>query len=154
MKLIRLELKYCEYCGGLLLRVAGDAVIYCVSCAGKLADMPQSEEAAPSPPHARGGPAMPIADPPSEPPSEGVPLVKTGQFDVTQEERAVAPGNPDCNTVDLDAVATPLPTYDAGTDLLPLAVAPGEPQPLSLIVPFPPGTAVPPDRSSAQRGTA
>ncbi len=34
------ELKYCERCGGLWLRPAGGAQIYCVGCAGAVAQMP------------------------------------------------------------------------------------------------------------------
>ncbi len=40
MKLIRVELKYCEGCGGLLLRTAGTAAIYCAPCACKMAELP------------------------------------------------------------------------------------------------------------------
>jgi LSD1 subclass zinc finger protein len=39
-RLIRMELKYCEGCGGLLLRPSGKQVIYCASCHGKLAELP------------------------------------------------------------------------------------------------------------------
>ncbi len=35
-RMIRLELKYCERCGGLLLRGSGDTVVYCRACAEAL----------------------------------------------------------------------------------------------------------------------
>jgi uncharacterized Zn finger protein (UPF0148 family) len=38
--MIRLELKYCERCGGLLLRRTGDAVVYCGSCAKSVNELP------------------------------------------------------------------------------------------------------------------
>ncbi len=36
----KLELKYCERCGGLWLRPAGHAEAYCPPCARGLADLP------------------------------------------------------------------------------------------------------------------
>jgi hypothetical protein len=39
-RMIRLELKYCERCGGLLLRRTGGAVVYCQSCAKSLSELP------------------------------------------------------------------------------------------------------------------
>lgn len=39
-KIVRLELKYCEGCGGLLLRRSGTPVVYCGSCANVLREMP------------------------------------------------------------------------------------------------------------------
>ncbi len=38
--MIRLELKYCEGCGGLLLRRANEAVVYCTLCAKALSELP------------------------------------------------------------------------------------------------------------------
>lgn len=32
IEIVQLELKYCEYCGGLWLRRKGDAEIYCAGC--------------------------------------------------------------------------------------------------------------------------
>ncbi len=40
--IVRLELKYCERCGGLLLRRSGAPVVYCGSCANALREMPAS----------------------------------------------------------------------------------------------------------------
>ena len=37
---VNLELKYCERCGGLWLRPAGGAEIYCVNCAREMAQLP------------------------------------------------------------------------------------------------------------------
>ena len=37
---VRLELKYCEQCGGLLLRRAGHDVVFCDPCARRVEDMP------------------------------------------------------------------------------------------------------------------
>jgi len=37
---VRLELKYCEHCGGLWLRECGAGSVYCDSCRPKVADLP------------------------------------------------------------------------------------------------------------------
>ena len=37
---VRLELKYCEHCGGLWLRECGAGVVYCPSCQPKVAELP------------------------------------------------------------------------------------------------------------------
>jgi hypothetical protein len=37
---VRLELKYCEHCGGLWLRETGAGVVYCDKCQAKVADLP------------------------------------------------------------------------------------------------------------------
>jgi hypothetical protein len=37
---VRLELKYCEHCGGLWLRECGEGVVYCRNCQPKVADLP------------------------------------------------------------------------------------------------------------------
>lgn len=37
---IRMELKYCERCGGLGLRPAGSGLSYCESCAREMAQLP------------------------------------------------------------------------------------------------------------------
>ncbi len=42
-RIVRLELKYCERCGGLLLRESGDSAVYCGSCARALSEMPVPE---------------------------------------------------------------------------------------------------------------
>ena len=40
LEIIRLELKYCERCGGLWMRTWGTADVYCPSCAVLMADLP------------------------------------------------------------------------------------------------------------------
>ena len=37
---VRMELKYCEHCGGLWLRECGAGVVYCGNCRTKVADLP------------------------------------------------------------------------------------------------------------------
>lgn len=37
---LHFELKYCERCGGLWLRPAGGAQIYCAACARAMAELP------------------------------------------------------------------------------------------------------------------
>jgi hypothetical protein len=39
-KEVRVELKYCEHCGGLWLRESGGGVVYCPNCQPKVADLP------------------------------------------------------------------------------------------------------------------
>jgi len=39
---LQFELKYCERCGGLWLRPAGGAHIYCVACGRAMAELPSS----------------------------------------------------------------------------------------------------------------
>ena len=36
----RVELKYCEHCGGLWVRESGAGVVYCDNCQPKVADLP------------------------------------------------------------------------------------------------------------------
>jgi len=36
----RMELKYCEHCGGLWLRECGAGVVYCPNCEPKVAELP------------------------------------------------------------------------------------------------------------------
>ena len=43
-RIVRLELKYCEGCGGLLLRRSGDSVVYCASCTSAFSEMPVLEK--------------------------------------------------------------------------------------------------------------
>jgi hypothetical protein len=40
IEIVRVELKYCERCGGLWLRVWGTEDIYCPECAGEILDLP------------------------------------------------------------------------------------------------------------------
>ena len=40
LEVIRLELKYCERCGGLWMRVGGSGDVYCPSCAVEMLDLP------------------------------------------------------------------------------------------------------------------
>ena len=37
---VRMELKYCEHCGGLWVRERGAGVVYCDKCQGQLEEMP------------------------------------------------------------------------------------------------------------------
>ena len=37
---VRVELKYCEHCGGLWVRECGAGVVYCENCQAKVADLP------------------------------------------------------------------------------------------------------------------
>jgi ribosomal protein L37AE/L43A len=37
---VRMELKYCERCGGLWVRECGAGVVYCNGCQKKVADLP------------------------------------------------------------------------------------------------------------------
>ena len=37
----KVELKYCERCGGLWLRLAGDAEVYCMSCRREMTQLPR-----------------------------------------------------------------------------------------------------------------
>jgi hypothetical protein len=37
---VRMELKYCEHCGGLWVRERGTGVVYCDKCQGQLEEMP------------------------------------------------------------------------------------------------------------------
>jgi len=43
---LRLELKYCERCGGLWLRPVGGEQIYCVACARGMAELPPASHEA------------------------------------------------------------------------------------------------------------
>jgi uncharacterized Zn finger protein (UPF0148 family) len=43
-RMIRMELKYCERCGGLLLRRAGEAVVYCSPCEAQMRELPEVRE--------------------------------------------------------------------------------------------------------------
>ncbi len=45
-----LELKYCERCGGLWLRLQGDTEVYCVSCRRQMAELPRHSTGHPSKP--------------------------------------------------------------------------------------------------------
>lgn len=38
---VAVELKYCERCGGLWLRLQGESEIYCMSCRLRMAEMPR-----------------------------------------------------------------------------------------------------------------
>jgi hypothetical protein len=40
----RVELKYCEHCGGLWLRECGTAGVYCAKCEQKVAELPISKK--------------------------------------------------------------------------------------------------------------
>jgi len=53
----QLELKYCERCGGLWLRHKGSELVFCSSCAPKMAELPQLRESK------KNNPRLPEADP-------------------------------------------------------------------------------------------
>lgn len=40
LEIVRLELKYCERCGGLWMRIRGTEDVYCPSCAVQMSDLP------------------------------------------------------------------------------------------------------------------
>ena len=44
VEIVQLELKYCEYCGGLWLRRKGDVGIYCAACIPYVAGFALSRE--------------------------------------------------------------------------------------------------------------
>ena len=41
---VRMELKYCEHCGGLWVREPGAGVVYCDKCQPKVADLPMPKK--------------------------------------------------------------------------------------------------------------
>jgi hypothetical protein len=59
---LSLELKYCERCGGLWLRPAGGAQIYCITCARQMAEMPPASRKLESSSLDRSAPAAGIDD--------------------------------------------------------------------------------------------
>lgn len=40
LEVVQLELKYCEYCGGLWLRRKGDSEVYCSGCLPYIVQLP------------------------------------------------------------------------------------------------------------------
>ena len=40
LEIVRLELKYCERCGGLWMRTWGTEEVYCPSCAAEMLELP------------------------------------------------------------------------------------------------------------------
>lgn len=62
--LVKLELKYCERCGGLWLRQEGTAGAYCASCSRAVAELPPAKF-----PPARAVEPECGDDPASEPPA-------------------------------------------------------------------------------------
>ena len=40
LEIVRLELKYCERCGGLWMRTWGTEEVYCPACAVQMSDLP------------------------------------------------------------------------------------------------------------------
>jgi hypothetical protein len=42
-EIIELELKYCERCGGLWLRIVGISEVYCACCALQVSDLPGAQ---------------------------------------------------------------------------------------------------------------
>lgn len=57
-QIVRMELKYCECCGGLLLRPSGAEAIYCAGCAARVRELapPRTRK------HGERGPTLPQAD--------------------------------------------------------------------------------------------
>lgn len=53
--IIELELKYCERCGGLWLRIKGKDDVYCATCALRIVELP-------APTRRRVTPRLPISD--------------------------------------------------------------------------------------------
>lgn len=41
---VRVELKYCEHCGGLWVRERGGGEVYCEKCRPKVADLPVAKK--------------------------------------------------------------------------------------------------------------
>jgi ribosomal protein L37AE/L43A len=41
---MRVELKYCEYCGGLWVRERGAGVVFCEKCQSKVDDLPMQKK--------------------------------------------------------------------------------------------------------------
>ena len=54
-EILQLELKYCERCGGLWLRVKGTHEIYCSSCAATVSDVAISRKS-------KRAPRLPVRD--------------------------------------------------------------------------------------------
>ena len=42
---VRMELKYCEHCGGLWVRECGAGVVYCRKCQAEVEEMPSRKKA-------------------------------------------------------------------------------------------------------------
>lgn len=40
LEIVEMELKYCERCGGLWMRMRGDDGVYCVKCAPEMEQLP------------------------------------------------------------------------------------------------------------------
>lgn len=55
-EMVRMELKYCEHCGGLWVREAETGAVYCPGCELKVAELP-------APQVKRGRVRLPIAEP-------------------------------------------------------------------------------------------
>jgi hypothetical protein len=41
LEIVRMELKYCERCGGLWMRTWGTEDVYCPTCAVQMSDLPE-----------------------------------------------------------------------------------------------------------------
>ena len=41
---VRMELKYCEHCGSLWMRVSGTVTVYCENCQPKVAELPSPDK--------------------------------------------------------------------------------------------------------------
>lgn len=40
LEIVEMELKYCERCGSLWMRLQGDSQVYCANCAPLMAELP------------------------------------------------------------------------------------------------------------------
>jgi len=54
LEIVRLELKYCERCGGLWIRTRGTEDVYCPTCALEMLDLPIARK--------RSKPHLPVND--------------------------------------------------------------------------------------------
>jgi len=78
---VRMELKYCEHCGGLWVRERGAGIVYCEKCQAKVADLP-------APKRSKGRLILPV-----------LPHTAVEQYEYEVEEEDVA----DSEAPDLDA---------------------------------------------------
>jgi len=55
LEIVQLELKYCERCGGLWMRVQGSQEVYCSGCAASILELPGVRQR-------RSKPRLPVND--------------------------------------------------------------------------------------------
>lgn len=86
-KTARMELKYCEHCGGLWLRECGAGTVYCGNCQAKVADLP-------IPKKKPGRVTLPVRDHTKveeynvEVEDDGVPDIEASGWDVSDRDAA------------------------------------------------------------------